>query len=54
MKVWQYFLRGGGGDMLWFINTFLWEFFAAECLELKRAHQSPLPDLLLAEHQEYG
>lgn len=34
MKVWQYFLRGGGGDMLWFINTFLWEIFAAEGLEL--------------------
>lgn len=28
--------------------------FAVEGLELKRAHQSPLPDLLLAEHQEYG
>lgn len=53
MKVWQYFPRGGG-DTLWFINTFLWEIFAAEGLELKRAHQRPLPDLLLAEHQEYG
>lgn len=52
MKLWQYFC-GGGGDT-WFINTSLWEIFAAESLELKRAHQSPLPDLLLAEHQEYG